>query len=271
MNNTKILLLIFYSVLLFFSCDSNRENQSKIKKLNSPQLINENSILRDTLEINGTIEFKAPDGLMITADSYEIIPGIRYILLCHQARFSRGEYIETAKKFNALGFNCLAIDQRNGEVCNQITNETAKRAKKQKMKCGYLDAMQDIIAAINYIHKKSGQKIILLGSSYSASLALLIGNKNENIEAVIAFSPGEYFDGINLKDEIKGMQKPVFVTSSKAEANQVSLLMEGVIANKSIFAPTADGDHGSKVLWGSNGDSKNEYWNALKRFLGNLH
>jgi dienelactone hydrolase len=222
---------------------------------------------QDTIKIHGTIEFTAADGLPITADSYEVLPGEKYILLCHQAGFSRGEYIETAKKLNEMGYNCLAIDQRSGETCNDVVNETAKRAREQKKKMDYLDAEQDMVAAVNYIYEHSKHPVIIVGSSYSASLALKISKGNDKIEAVAVFSPGEYFKGIDLKKEISGITVPVFATSSKEEAKDVATLLSGVDDKyKTIFVPSADGDHGSKVLWESSPDH-NEYWTAFSDFL----
>lgn len=221
----------------------------------------------DTIKIHGKIEFTAADGLPVTADSYEVLPGEKYILLCHQADFSRGEYVETAKRLNQLGYNCLAIDQRSGNTCNDIVNETAQRAKEKKLKTDYADAQQDIEAAINYIHNHSGKKIIVLGSSYSAALLLKIAKANDKLSAIALFSPGEYLNGINLQKESEGISIPVFATSSKKESKDVAKLLTAIKPeNKTIFVPSADGDHGSKVLWPTAPD-KDEYWNAFEGFL----
>src|SRR6185295_20180637 len=80
-----------------------------------------------------TITFPSPDGITITADLYEVDSSSPVILLCHQARYSRGEYIETAKRLNKFGFNCLAIDQRSGKECNAVNNATAEAAARQGM------------------------------------------------------------------------------------------------------------------------------------------
>ncbi|MCB0458801.1 MAG: hypothetical protein KDC74_02130, partial [Flavobacteriaceae bacterium] len=47
-----------------------------------------------------TITFYAKDSVLITADTYFLKDIPPTVLLCHQAGFSRGEYIETAKKLN---------------------------------------------------------------------------------------------------------------------------------------------------------------------------
>lgn len=83
----------------------------------------------DSSSTKETISFPSKDGLEITADVYFTGDKSKpWILLCHQARWSRGEYNEIAPKLNALGFNCLATDQRSGKEVNGVTNETAARA-----------------------------------------------------------------------------------------------------------------------------------------------
>ena len=270
MKYTKLILLLFYFVALA-SCSSSKEESTESAPYDSTEVVADTSST-DTIKIHGKIEFKEQAGLSVTADSYEVLPGEKYILLCHQAGYSRGEYIETAKKLNQLGYNCLAIDQRSGETCNEIINETAKRAKEQKLKCDYLDAEQDIVAAVNYISNHCGKKVIVVGSSYSAGLVLKIAKKLvDKIEAVAVFSPGEYFDGINLQKEISGLSIPVFATSSKEESKDLITLLTGVAnENKTIFVPTSNGDHGSRVLWPTD-PNKGEYWSAFEGFLSKIN
>ena len=66
-----------------------------------------------------TITFYAKDSVIITADTYFLEDIKPTVLLCHQAGYSRGEYLKTAKKLNALGFSCMAIDQRF-PVCVEV-------------------------------------------------------------------------------------------------------------------------------------------------------
>ena len=261
-----ITTIIGFSVLT--ACSSSSIEEKKEPNTDSTNVsVVADTAKSDTIKIHGKIEFTAADGLPVTADSYEVLPGEKYILLCHQADFSRGEYIETAKRLNQLGYNCLAIDQRSGNTCNDILNETAQRAKEKKLKTEFADAQQDIEAAINYIHNHSGKKIIVLGSSYSAALLLKIAKANDKLSAIALFSPGEFLNGINLQKESEGISIPVFATSSKKESKDVAKLLTAIKPeNKTIFVPSAEGDHGSKVLWPTAPD-KDEYWNALESFL----
>lgn len=212
--------------------------------------------------------FYSKDSLPISADIYEVNEKKPTILLCHQAGYSRGEYKETAIKLNYLGYSCVAIDQRSGKEINGIKNETALKAKSKNLNTSYIDAKQDIDTAIDYVYSLNNEKpIIVIGSSYSASLALLIGKNNSKVKAIAAFSPGEYLKGINLKENIKNIEKPIFITSSKKEIKQtielVSLINPNLVNH---YKPKVSGIHGSRVLWKTTEGNK-EYWKSFSNFL----
>jgi Dienelactone hydrolase and related enzymes len=176
-----------------------------------------------------TITFPSLDNLPVTADLYENKRSDPYILLFHQAGYSRGEYKETAEKFVKLGYNCIAVDLRSGNEVNFIKNKTAETAIEKNLPTDYLDAKQDVQAAIEYAIKISNKTIIILGSSYSASLCLLLAKKYNQIKAVIAFSPGEYFNDANLiRDSIVGLKIPIFAASSENEFSYMQELFSKV-------------------------------------------
>lgn len=215
-----------------------------------------------------TITFYAKDSVLITADTYFLNSIQPTVLLCHQAGFSRGEYIVSAKKLNKLGFSCMAIDQRSGKEVNGIINQTARNAESKLMNVGYAGAKQDLEAAIEFLYKLNGnQPIILVGSSYSASLALWLGSTNDKIKAVAAFSPGEYLKNMDLADSIRQLKIPTFITSSQREIQPVEKLMR-YVSPKYVthFKPIGKGIHGSRALWDST-DGHEAYWNAFKNFL----
>lgn len=214
------------------------------------------------------ITFPASDALTVTADLYFVNDTLPYMLLCHQAGYSRGEYLETAKKLCLLGYNCIAVDQRSGKEVNGVKNETAALAASKKKFTAYLDAEKDILAAIDYAYNKSGKKVILVGSSYSASLALKIAAVNKKVKAVMAFSPGEYFGGkLKIKDAIANLSIPVFITSSKEEAGDVTILISDVKSKiRQQFIPISKGRHGSSCLWKDN-PGYHEYWFAIMMFM----
>lgn len=258
-------LLVAISLMLI-SCDLS----TKKSEVNSQAMVISKDI--DTLKVPNIFVVKtifySKDSLPISGDLYEVNSKKPIVLLCHQAGYSRGEYKDIARKLCNYGFSSFAIDQRSGGEVNGITNQTAAKAKEKGLPTNYLDAKQDIEAAIDYLYEMNGgQQIILVGSSYSATLALLIGTHSEKVKVVAAFSPGEYLKTINVQNSIKNISKPVFVSSSKKEAvaleELVSLIDE---KNLTHFIPTNDGIHGAKALWDST-DGNEGYWNAFLKFL----
>jgi len=216
------------------------------------------------------VSFKAKDGLDITANLYEIDSVYPYVLLFHQAGSSKGEFKEIAIKILKLKYNVLAVDLRSGDAMNFSPNVTAALAKEKNYPHSHIDARQDIVAAINYAYEKSGnQKVIIFGSSYSASLCLLEGKNNDKVKAVIAFSPGEYFQPqIVLQEELMGYKKKIFVACSDSEYKYTKLLLSGVEEKyKTIFSPRENsGRHGAKALW-KDCDANKEYWLNLFLFF----
>ena len=91
------------------------------------------------------ITFEAKDGLITTADLYAPHPNeAPFVILFHQAHWSRGEYIEIAPELNRMGFNCMVVDLRSGGKINKIVNLTNQRATKLGKRTDYVDALQDM-------------------------------------------------------------------------------------------------------------------------------
>ena len=223
-----------------------------------------------------TITFPSLDGLQMTADLYSPFPDTSkpFIILCHQAGWSRGEYREIAPKLNTLGFNCIAIDQRSGGSVNNTKNETAAKAKASKKGQDYIDAEQDIIATIQYVKQDLAKgKIILWGSSYSSALVLRIaGEQPESVDAALAFAPGEYFKSQGksanwIARSAKKIKCPTFITSAKSEAENWASIHKAIpTSTKEKFIPSTKGNHGSRALWKKFADNT-QYWEATNKFL----
>lgn len=208
------------------------------------------------------------DGVPVTVDLYAANPSKPFIILFHQARYSRGEYKETAVKLNKMSYNCLAVDLRSGKEVKGIKNETAEVALSRNKATNYIDAEQDMLTAIEYVYQQTNKPMIILGSSYSASLALKIAANNDKIAKVIAFSPGEYFGTeLNIADYASKINVPTFIASSKKESDSVTQLIAGNSSRKiNHFIPRGEGKHGSSALWDENPNHQ-EYWLALMLFL----
>ena len=223
-----------------------------------------------------TVTFTSEDGLLITADIHAPYKNseVPVIVLFHQAGWSRGEYAEIAPWLNALGYNCMAVDQRSGESVRGVENETALRAVKENRPTGYIDALPDIKAALAYARRRYGNsRIIAWGSSYSAALVLQVaGDSPGLIDGVLAFSPGEYFERAGksatwILDSARHITTPVFITSARSEADRWGAIFAALKSSDSVsFIPETDGRHGSHALWNKYPDSS-VYRDAVEAFL----
>jgi len=223
------------------------------------------------------IKFKSKDGVEISANLYMTNPDTAtFIILFHQAGYSRGEYLEIGPKLSQMGYNCMAVDLRSGKEVNGVVNLTNQNAKAKMKDTNYLDAYQDMEAAIEHAKQYfAGGKLIIWGSSYSASLALKLASETDSLAGVIAFSPGEYFTNFGkpadfIASSVKTLKIPTFIAASKAEENASKVLFDAVLSDKkTFFIPTTSGNHGAKALWDKFFDSR-EYWKAITLFLEGL-
>lgn len=223
-----------------------------------------------------TITFPSPDSLEVTADLYIAHQDLKtpLMVLFHQAGWSRGEYREIAPKLNVLGYNCMAVDQRSGDGVNEVPNETARRAAKAGKGTTYLDARQDMIAALAYARRHFAKgKLIAWGSSYSAALVLQIAGEQPGlVDGVLAFAPGEYFGrsgkpGNWIQESAKNIRVPVFITSARDERDRWAAIFQAIPGeNKGSYIPETPGNHGSRALWEKFADSPG-YWQAVTAFL----
>ena len=263
--NFKYLIIVLFGVIVLLSCSgSNGKKVTEQKK----EIINIEIQVKKEL-----VTFTAADGLTITGDLYthQNKENVPFIILFHQAGFSRGEYNETSDKFLELGFNCLAIDQRSGNEVNVVINETHKQAVEEGLPTEYTDAMPDLKAAINYVKDSlKPEKLFILGSSYSSVLSLIIAAQNSDaIDGVLAFSPGEYFEynKTSIVEFAKEISIPVFITSAKSEYNNWKDIFEAIPgSNKVKYIPEVESIHGSRALWKTTEGSE-ECWNAVELFL----
>ncbi len=222
------------------------------------------------------VDFPSKDKLKITADLYAPHKDKKtpFLVLFHQAGWSRGEYREIAPKLNKLGYNCLAIDQRSGGTINGVANETMARAKKAGKGMTYLDARQDLVAALEYARKNHAKgKLVAWGSSYSSALVLhVVGEKKKLADGVMSFAPGEYFARFGksktwIRDAAKKLKHPTFITSAKREHRSWKAIYDAIPKGKKAFyLPETKGNHGSRALWEQFPDHEG-YWKAVRAFL----
>lgn len=181
-------------------------------------------------------------GLVYTADHPKAI-----VLLFHQTESSKAEYATIAPRLVAAGFTALAIDQRSGGSLYG-PNDTARRLAKP---ASWEQAKPDLEAALDWAMGKH-LPIVLWGSSYSSSLAFEIAAEHpQEVSAVMAFSPGEYFDDKKAVERAAAkVRAPIYVTSTPdaGEVSQAKAILAASPASTKIQYVPQFGVHGSSTL-----------------------
>ena len=226
-----------------------------------------------------TFTFPSQDGLTITGDLYQPDSAGQpktVVVMFHQAGSSRGEYKHIGPVLADLGYMAMAVDLRAGELHAGVQNKTADLAEKKLMPTGIFNAVPDMIASIAYAHQElRADRIILWGSSFSASFAFLIAGQTsleveqgapQVIDGVIAFSPAEHFNfNPPVFQVAKSINVPVFISSARHEQKDWNTIFNMIRSQHKInFIPNGMGAHGSMAF---SSRAKDEYWTALKSFL----
>lgn len=226
--------------------------------------------LASTAALAAPVTLTAADGVKIYGD-YEspVGPPRGVTVLFHMAESSRAEYAPIVPRLLQMGFATLAIDQRSGGGAFSPRNQTVTGLGRST---GYAEALPDLEAALAFARDHAGKlPVIVVGSSYSAALVFVLAAKHpQEISALMAFSPGEYLQGLGVAASASRLRLPVFITSA-ANSGEVTVA-------KAIFAVTTSTDkvqfipkngvHGASTLREDrNRAGYAENWAAVEAFL----
>ena len=217
------------------------------------------------------VYFFASDSLRIRADLYLADNRDPFILLFHEGGSNRSEFQDIAPRLMNLNYNCLAVDLRVGGNVEFTENETLKDAMMKNLPVNPWDAGKDLEAAISYVRNFSKLPVILMGSGISASLCMMIATGNPDVRAVIAFSPGEYFQPRFLvQNEIDGFDKPLLVVSSSSELPYVERITGSIqdAQKKIIVTSDTEDNRGIKILEKSTVPNDDCWFELLLFFKG---
>ncbi|MEM9548136.1 MAG: hypothetical protein AAGA77_19300 [Bacteroidota bacterium] len=258
--NPTVKLLVFSLFLTLIGCEA--DQKAHVAKEND-----------DSKEIS----FYTSDSIHIIGDLYELDKTANTILLFHQGGSNaRGEYVSIIPKLREKGYNILAIDQRSGGQVYGSYNRTLANIPENSFGDGYTycDAYNNLEGALEYVNAQgfSGKKI-LWGSSYSATLAIQLGNnRQEEISAVLAFSPasGGAMKACLPDPYFESMKIPLLILRPPNEMEREASQQQFELAkqfNHQTFVPE-HGVHGSSMLVKERvGEDVSETWKVVFEFL----
>ena len=196
------------------------------------------------------------------------------VVMFHQAGSNLHEFDPISPRLVDLGWDCLLVDQRSGGEMWGSDNKTAAQFEGKQ---SYLDAYQDMEAALEWAQKRGYKKTLVLGSSYSASLVLRLAAEHSGIAGVMCFSPGEYFDqpGLVAGWAAKATAPVFFASTSDEMSNGVMEIYNARAENPahkmdSAYA-SSKGVHGASTLREDKADgAAEEYWQHVEGFFSSL-
>lgn len=221
------------------------------------------------------VTITAKDGVKISGTYYGTGDKSKpVVLLFHMAGSNAAEYAPTAPRLVALGYNALAIDQRSGGFAFGAGNQTVKELGRS---AGFLQALPDLEAALAWVASSGhGGKVIIVGSSYSASLVFLLAAQNPGkVAGLAAFSPGEYFGaGASVKgaaQKLQGVQVFVSSSSDSGEIAEARSILDAVPGSAKTQLAAKRAPHGASSLrQDSNPGGQAEVWEGFTRFLASV-
>jgi dienelactone hydrolase len=218
------------------------------------------------------VYYYAEDSMKVRADLYLQNDQWPFIILCHDEGSNRSDFNDIAPRLLNLNYNCLAVDLRTGGKTGYTENETASLVLLKTKNVKPLDAAMDITASISFVQNFNKLPVVLLGSTSSASLCLLESIHNPLVKAVIALSPGEYFQPlVQISNEVGKISLPVFAGSGQQEYPYILNMLSAIPTDQlTIFKPENDnGKNGIRAFHNANKISS-EFWFALTMFFKKL-
>ena len=162
-----------------------------------------------TAQESRPVQLMTPDDVGISA-AYFPVGGdsVPAVLLLHSLGQNRDEWTTMAALLQRHGIAALSLDLRgHGESTRKITALGPQRLDFQKFTArDFTDMMLDLNAAFDWLAKQPNinrKHIGVIGTSFGANLALRYATFNEDVAALLLFSPGLNYNSVRTDDVMK--------------------------------------------------------------------
>ena len=159
-------------------------------------------------ETQRIVHFRTADGVAITGNYYPIKQNpAPVVLLIHSVSRSRTVWDSFAKLLQQNGLAALAIDLRgHGDSTRKQTADGVATMDFHNFVAGdYQDMLLDLEAAVDWLQVQpelDGKRIALVGESLGANIVLRYAYLNEDVAAILVFSPGINYRNVRTDDVI---------------------------------------------------------------------
>lgn len=223
-------------------------------------------------ELVREVTFKPTDGLTIYGDLVVQDEDLKTVLLFHQGGSNvRGEYSYTLPVLYSMGYNILAIDLLGGGGLFDQPNRTVNNAPSD-INASYCDAETGIQAAIDYAVSIGLKDLILVGSSYTATLVIRVGaQNNDKVSGIMAFSSssGGPMTPCRPDDVLENLDIPLLAVrpQKEMEIESVASQLEMIKSYGHQTYVASQGVHGSSMLHPDRSKDAEKTWEVVRLFL----
>lgn len=163
-------------------------------------------------------------------------------VLIHMLNRNRHDYNKFAAYLSKNNYPSIAIDLR-GHGDNQGNWQTYTPKDYNAMT---LDAQ----AAIEYLHRRGVKKIILVGASIGANIALNTAVKDTRVAGTVLISPGFDYKGVTTQEAAQQVQTPVLLIAAAddPDAKAVVHRLEKLIPAQKERILYPAGGHGTNLF-----------------------
>ena len=176
-------------------------------------------------ETQRIVRFRATDGVTITGTYYPVKENpAPVVLLIHSVSRNRTIWDSFAKLLQQNGLAALAIDLRgHGDSIRKQTADGVATMDFHNFATGdYQDMLLDIEAAVDWLLAQpgiDGKHVALVGESFGANLVLRYAYINEDVAAVVVFSPGINYRTVRTDDVIAAVgHRPLRIFVSQLDS-----------------------------------------------------
>jgi dienelactone hydrolase len=184
-----------------------------------------------------TVRFNTTDDVGIMGTYYPAAqPHAPAVLLLHSIFRDHSVWTDFAMLLQHHGIAALAIDLRgHGQSTRKLTAEGPVKIDPRDLTTrDFQDMLLDVEAAIDWLQAQpeiDHKHIGLIGESVGANVALRYAAINEDLSAVVLFSPGLNYRGVRTDDVIRQLGHAsfhIFVSQSDAFAFESSKHLIGI-------------------------------------------
>lgn len=213
-----------------------------------------------------TVRFRSSDGVNLVGTwSVSAGTGPATLVLFPMLGKDRSTWDSFTVAAVKAGYSVLAVDLRgHGE---SIGSDNGQLSFKSLAESDFRAMIRDAAAAVAFVHSKSASRVILVGASIGANVAISYAATDPTVSAVVLLSPGEVFRGVMTKPAmVSYLGRPALLVA--AEDDNYSAVSARTLRNLNgaselVVYPT--GGHGTFLF-----ESRPELTSRILDFVGTI-